>query len=40
MWPKDINDLKEINFKQFNWLLDGLKIDQKALKKCNASKAY
>lgn len=39
-WPKDINDLKEINFKQFNWLLDGLKIDQKALKKCNASKAY
>ena len=35
-WPKDENDIKQINFKQFRWLLEGLKIDQKALKKCEA----
>ncbi len=34
-WPKDSSEIKEINFKQFRWLLDGLKVEQKALKTAN-----
>ncbi len=37
-WPKD-NSLKEIEKRQLIWLLQGLKIDQKALKKCPAKSA-
>lgn len=35
-WPKDKLDIKELDFKQFRWLLEGLRVDQKALKDCKA----
>ena len=28
-WPKDTQMVKEINFKQLEWLLEGLEIEQK-----------
>lgn len=31
--PKTFDDIKEIDFQQFRWLLEGIKIDQKPLKK-------
>ncbi|MBQ9124508.1 MAG: IS66 family insertion sequence element accessory protein TnpB [Acholeplasmatales bacterium] len=30
--------LTEIEIRQFRWLFDGLKINQKALKKCGATR--
>ena len=34
-WPKN-NTITDIEKRQLIWLLEGLKIDQKALQKCNA----
>lgn len=36
-WPKDETEIKQIDFRQFRWLLEGLKIEQKALKNCVAT---
>lgn len=38
-WPVN-NDIKAIDSRQLRWLLDGLKIDQKALKRCSASRIF
>lgn len=35
-WPKAESNSKEIDLKLFRWLLEGIKIDQKCLKNCNA----
>ena len=36
-WPKN-DELTEIEIRQLRWLFDGLKVSQKALKKCNATR--
>lgn len=36
-WPKNQDEVKEIDIRQFKWLLEGLKVDQKALKDCKAT---
>lgn len=36
-WPKN-SELTAIEIRQFRWLLDGLKINQKALEKCLATR--
>lgn len=38
-WPKNIEEIKQIDFNQFKWLLEGIKIDQKSLKPCSATQA-
>ena len=35
-WPKN-DQITNIETRQLRWLLDGLKVDQKALKKCEAN---
>ena len=37
-WPKDSNDIKDISPKQLRWLLEGLKIHQKCLPDCKATR--
>ena len=36
-WPKN-DELTEIEIRQLRWLFDGLKVSQKALKQCNATR--
>lgn len=36
-WPKN-DELTEIEIRQLRWLFDGLKVNQKALKRCNATR--
>lgn len=36
-WPKT-SDIKDIEIRQLRWLLDGLKVSEKGLKKCEATR--